>query len=204
VLFVHGYNESAKTAWGVMQSIVDGLGDAVTLVGFLWNSDGSIFDYEQDRKKAEESAGDLMNALIDLDCPHAVCHSMGNYLLQKAFELVNGATAPYVDKLAMVAADVDFDVLKTSNIAQVSGEILVMYCPADVALESSGILHGRARLGAIGPIWARVPNVQAVDCSSILPAELLDPVKTHGDYFKAPKCWDVIWRFFSESQGAAA
>ncbi len=204
VVFVHGYNESAKTAWGVGQSIVDGLGESVTIVFYLWPSSGSLFDYEQDRKKAEESAGDLMAAMIDLECPHAICHSMGNYALQKAFELVNGATAPYVDKLAMVAADVDFDVLRSTNIAQVSGEVLVMYCDVDPALLSSGVLHGRARLGAFGPMWAIAPNAKAVDCTGILPAELLDPVRLHGDYFKDPKCWDVIWRFFQESKGVAA
>lgn len=184
VVFVHGFNESAETTWGVMQALVDGFGDLVTLVGFLWNSRGSVLDYEQDRVSAAKSAGDLMNALIDLDCPDVIAHSMGNYVVQEALELVKGATAPYINRLVMVAADVDFNVLNTSNIAELSQQGTVMYSYRDGALWGSSDIHLAARLGMVGPGKECPKNFKGVNCTFRMPLDVIDPIKIHGYYFQ--------------------
>src|SRR5262249_12016352 len=126
VVFVHGFNESPARALGIGQALVDALPD-LTLVQYLWPSEGEVYDYEQDRIKVAASAGDILNCLRALDCPNVIAHSMGNFGVQEALKLVNGSTAPYIDKLVMIAPDVPFDALETSNISQLTNKGLVMY-----------------------------------------------------------------------------
>lgn len=154
VLFVHGYNESWQRDMDVSQAIFDGLGLDFTLIPFSWFSRGSVFDYFGDRQRAQKSAADLLEVLKALDCPNVIAHSMGNYLLQLSLALVNGTTEALINHLAMVAADVPQDVLlpSQSNIAQVCNSGVVMWSPADAALEGSSIIHGKLRLGALGPM----------------------------------------------------
>jgi esterase/lipase superfamily enzyme len=200
VLFIHGFNESWQRDMDVMQAVFDGLGPDVTLVGYSWPSQGNILEYLEDRVQAERSATDLLQCLRDLECPNVIAHSMGNFLLQKALE--SAGTAPCVDKLVMVAADVPFDALNTSNIAEMSNKVLVMYCPADGALLGSGIIHLGARLGLVGAGHAP-ENCQSVNCIGLLPAEL-NPVDLHGDYFRSGACWEVVCGFLAKKQAASA
>lgn len=196
VLFVHGYNESWTRDMDVMQAVVDGLGDDYTLIAFSWISEGSILDYIQDRTRAEKSAFDLLTVLINLDCPDVAAHSMGNFVLQKALEMANGSAERYVNNLVMVAADLPFDVLRTSNIAQCVKGITVLFCPLDPALAGSGVIHGlKPRLGMIGPFRPAPENCHSFDCSERLPA-CLNPIDVHGAYFRSPQCYELMKQAF--------
>lgn len=203
VAFVHGYNEDWKRDMDVTQAVRDGLEDDFSIVAYSWFSAGSIFEYFQDRARALKSAADLLEALEALDCPSVIAHSMGNFLLQKSLELVKGSARAYINHLAMVAADVPQDALKTSNIAQACRDGLVLWSPADVALAGSSIIHGGLRLGALGPLGDLPHNFKSIDCTGMLPAQL-NPVDLHGAYFKSEQCWQLIRGAFIEDRGAAA
>ncbi len=196
VLLIHGFNESWQGDMKLTELVSEGLGDDYTIVPFSWDSLGSVFAYLQDRERAARSAGDLMAALIDLTAvyrPRVIAHSMGNFLLQEALKLVTGATAAYMDRLVMVAADVPFDALATSNIAQLTERGTVMYSSRDGALLGSAALHVGERLGEGGP--GKPPycpaNFVGVNCRSKMPWYVL-PIDVHGYYFKSKDCMEAM------------
>ena len=203
VLFVHGFNESWEREQGIMQSVMDGFGEQFTLVSFSWISEGEVWAYLQDRSRAEHSAPDLLLTLQALGPVNVIAHSMGNFLLQQAvkYEHPPVLTERLIDGLAMVAADVPADVLKTSNLRLIAKRVLVLWCPEDGALLASGALHGGLRLGEAG-VWGGLPvNCLAVNCDTILPAT--DPVDLHGEYFKVPKVYELMTETFVPEAKAA-
>ena len=205
VLFIHGFNESWEREQGIMQAVMDGFGEQFTLISFSWISEGEVWAYLQDRSRAEHSAPDLLLALQALGPVNVIAHSMGNFLLQQAvkYEHPPVLTERLIDGLAMVAADVPADVLKTSNLALLAKRVLVLWCLEDAALGGSSIIHGGPRLGMTGPLGDAPANCQSVNCSGILPAQL-NPVDLHGEYFKVPKVYELMAETFSQSKGVAA
>lgn len=190
VVFVHGFNNSLDKAMGTLQALSDGLGDTYTLIAYCWPSDGSVLDYLQDRKRAELSAIDFLQALRDMECPNVIAHSMGNYLLQKAMDIAG--TAPCVNNLVMVAADVDFDALNKSQIANLSAYGTVMYSYRDGALWGSSDIHLAARLGLVGPGRECPPNFHGVNCTFKMSIEVVIPTAIHGEYFKSAECLSIM------------
>lgn len=206
VVFIHGYNESWERLMGLAQSVYDALGDAFTLLFFSWDSLGNIAAYAQDIFRAQQSAHDLLDVLASMNAPSVIAHSMGNYLLETALDRA-GQPGPgntfYVRNLAMVAADVPFDVLKTSKLAAYSLYGLVMYSPRDVVLGASSELHVAVpRLGLFGPIGGCPPNFTAVNCFGKMPWDVL-PTDIHGYYFRSKDCCDLMRTAMNHGLAAA-
>ncbi|HEY2497302.1 MAG TPA: alpha/beta fold hydrolase [Candidatus Angelobacter sp.] len=196
VLFIHGFNNGWQKDMDTTQAVLDGLGDAFTVVAFSWDSAGSVFEYLQDRVRAQKSASDLMEVLTALDKGtdgelNVIAHSMGNYLLQDALALDVEGT-PIVDELVMVAADVDFDALNVSKISELTHRGTVMYSYRDGALWGSSDIHLAARLGLVGPGKHCPANFKGVNCTFKMPMSVVDPVEIHGYYFRSPECYQIM------------
>lgn len=216
IVFVHGFNNAWDKAEGTVSAIQEGLPD-FQVVLFSWISAGEVLEYEQDRARARESATDLLNALIllkEVRLPHVLAHSMGNYVLQLAFDADDqpGQNPLLVDKLAMVAADVDNNVLDQDQaIARLTNKGMVFYSALDGALQDSTVLHaieinGRPRLGLCGPSGHLPANFAEMDCTKQLVnwKDVLDPLKTHGAYFQEKFFYDALNQFFGKAKAAAS
>jgi esterase/lipase superfamily enzyme len=173
-LFVHGYNSTWADAVRRYQSICnrlflgsDGLGLCVL---FTWPSFGSPADYLPDRSHARESAADLAAVLAVLydwlvkkqvdgaTDPTKACraktsliaHSMGNYVLQKAMQLVwtrknQPLLVSLLNQLLMVAADVDNDLFKAGEAVEKGMEML---SPTSHTVLPRSTLGGTLSLGS--------------------------------------------------------
>ena len=206
-VFVHGYNNTWVDAASRYQSIVNRLYSGDNSLGlclfFTWPSNGSPEAYLPDRADARESALDLGDVLSEIydwmllkqaaaaDDPANGCraklsviaHSMGNYVLQKAMQLVwtrknRPLLVSLVNQLLMVAADVDNDLFRSGEtiddrdgdaIANLSYRVTALYTGLDPVLGiSAGLKHfGKRRLGRSGlDKKFDVPdNVWDVDCT---------------------------------------
>lgn len=186
LVFIHGFNNSWAKDMETFQEICANLGDDSTVIAYSWDSLGSVFDYLQDRCRAEQSGADLLLLLQALYLPNAnlpnvIAHSMGNFLLQMALEK---SEKPCIHNLVMVAADVDCDVLKSSKIAQWTGNGLVLYSQLDGALMASTEIHGLIpRLGLTGAARGYPPNFSGVNCTMLMPFHF-DFVDNHSFYFQ--------------------
>jgi esterase/lipase superfamily enzyme len=230
-LFIHGYNTTWQEAARLYQQIVEGLfsGDQSlgTCVLFTWPSKGSPADYLPDRSDAAASAPALAELLEDLydwladrqqdaarDPARAckaktslIAHSMGNYVLQKAMQVVwtrknQPLLVSLLNQLLMVAADVDNDLFKSGEtvdrsdgdaIANLSYRITVLFSGLDEILGlSAGLKHfGKRRLGRSGldPTVPVPDNVWQYDCSPLFEGAQRG---IHGGYFEHPPVFDLM------------
>jgi esterase/lipase superfamily enzyme len=126
VFFVHGYNQGIDDVAAQQGMIIDGLaraGLSCTVIAFDWPSTKDTFTYLPQVDVAKVSAISLVNAAIRPflatqtdDCKiavHAICHSMGAFLLREAFDhaddgLTTGSDWA-VNQLLIVAGDVEAD-----------------------------------------------------------------------------------------------
>lgn len=211
VLNIHGYNVSWEEAVGgaialqfMLNSKLEQDNQKVTVVLFSWPSNGSMMPfaaYKSDRTDARDSGKAVGRAMLKLRdylgtlkkdakkekeqlCNqdiHLLCHSMGNYLLQKAienkFEGYHGSYAfPRIFKqIFLCAADVKDDVLEGNNglsrLHEMASNITVYYNNGDTALHISEYTKNLSeRLGQVGNAHpALVHNkVHQVDCSPIV------------------------------------
>jgi esterase/lipase superfamily enzyme len=230
-LFVHGYNTTWGEAARVYQGIANGLfaGDQSlgTCVLFTWPSKGSPADYLPDRSEAAASAPALAGLLEDLydwladrqqDAardPALACkaktsliaHSMGNYVLQKAMQVVwtrknQPLLVSLLNQLLMVAADVDNDLFKSGEnvdrsdgdaIANLTYRVTVLFSGLDEILGlSAGLKHfGKRRLGRSGldPSVPTPDNVWQYDCSPLFEGQ---EGGVHGAYFEHRPVFDFM------------
>ena len=206
-VFVHGYNNSWDGAATRYQSICNRLYSGPDSLGlclfYTWPSNGSVEAYLPDRADARESGmhlGEVLSTIYDwmlrkqLDAsedPAQACkaklsviaHSMGNYVLQKAMQIVwtrknRPLLVSLVNQLLMVAADVDNDLFRSGEknddrdgdaIANLCYRVTALYTGLDPVLGiSAGLKHyGKRRLGRSGlDKKFDVPdNVWDVDCT---------------------------------------
>ncbi len=162
----------------------DGLG---VIVLYTWPSNGRVTDYLADRQDAEASRTALAELFVALhdhviamqrlaartDDEEKLCrakisviaHSMGNYVMQNALatasqQLNNPQLVTLIHQLAMVAADVDNDLLQESKPTDSDGSLMANLCYRITALysgldqvlgASAGLKHfGTRRLGRSG------------------------------------------------------
>lgn len=223
--FIHGYNNDWADAATRYRKIQDTLFSKDEKLGFSilfsWPSDGMKVAYLPDREDARRCAPDLADVFSTLydwllerqeiaaRDPERACraklsviaHSMGNYVLQKAMQLVwtrknQPLLVSLINQLLMVAADVDNDLFgsgerteKTDGdaIANLSYRVTALYSGLDSVLGmSAGLKHfGKRRLGRSGldRTVPRPDNVWDVDCT---PFFTNDKDSIHSAYFEVP------------------
>lgn len=210
ILFVHGFNNSWGRADDTLSAIQDDLQDYQAIL-FSWISEGRMdpIAYEQDRARARESAKDLLNAILLLDQPNVIAHSMGNYVLQLAIQAAanSAQSKPLITSLAMVAADIDNTALRDRSFEAQVKRGMVFYCLNDGALDGSALLHaielnGLPRLGMTGPL-GHPANFTAVDCTGKL-TDVLDPIRKHGAYFTKAWFYAILRTILAGVKAAAA
>ncbi len=225
-LFVHGYNNDWKDAALRYQSLCTRLFEPNQLgicILFTWPSDGMVTNYLPDRSDARGSAPDLAQLLGNLydwliqkqeDTGGKACraktsmiaHSMGNYLLQNAMQLVwtrknQPLLTSLLNQLIMVAADVDNDLFKSGEqtdgsdgdaIANLTYRVTALYTGLDDVLGmSAGLKHfGKRRLGRSGldTRYETPDNVWHYDCTRFLEKA----PSTHSAYFEVDKTIDLM------------
>ena len=163
-VFVHGYNNTWADAASRYRSICDRLYSGPDSLGlclfFTWPSQGSPEAYLPDRADAQMSAldlGDVLSQIYDWmlrkqtdaaadparGCRAkltVIAHSMGNYVLQKAMQLVwtrknRPRLVSLVNQLLMVAADVDNDLFRSGEkVDDRDGDAIVNLCYRVTAL----------------------------------------------------------------------
>lgn len=209
--FIHGYNNTYQDAIEKYRSLCANLFNKTGIgILFNWPSNGNIIGYLADREDAELCSKDFADILCELydweinanQFCHTkisiIAHSMGNYLLQKAMQVVwNRKNQPLlmslINQLIMVAADVDNDLFKSGEyidksdgdaMANLIYRITSLYSGLDVALGmSAGLKHfGKRRLGRSG-LDRNQPlpdNVWDIDCSQYFSNNL----SIHSMYFE--------------------
>lgn len=229
-LFIHGYNNSWSDSTHRYQKIANDIfatEDLGICVLFSWPSDGMELGYLPDREEARRCAGDLAYILSELydwldkkqkegaATPSKACraktsviaHSMGNYLLQNAAQVVwtrknQPLLISLINQLVMVAADVDNDLFKSGEsldksdgdaLANLCYRITALYTGRDNVLGmSAGLKHfGKRRLGRSGldKDYPTPDNVTEIDCSQIIPN---DAKNIHSSYFNHEKPMSLI------------
>ena len=222
--FIHGYNTDWADAVQRYQGVQDTIfsdGRMGFCVLFSWPSDGMKIAYLPDREDARRCAPDVAHVFSavydwllerqtlaarqpDKACRakiSVIAHSMGNYVLQKAMQLVwtrknQPLLVSLINQLLMVAADVDNDLFRTDEsgektdgdaIANLTYRITALYSGRDAVLGmSAGLKHfGKRRLGRSG-LDETVPNpdnVWDMDCTSFFKDY---DASIHSAYFEVP------------------
>jgi esterase/lipase superfamily enzyme len=225
-IFIHGYNNSWSDAAMRYQQLCDKLFSGPDSLGvclfFTWPSDDMRLGYLPDRIDARKAAPDLADVLSELydfllekqemgvEQPKKACkaktsiiaHSMGNFVLQKAMQLVwtrknRPLLLSLINQLLMVAADVDNDVFKSGEtvdgsdgdaIANLCYRVTAFYSGRDSVLGlSAGLKHfGKRRLGRSGidRTYPVSDNIWDIDCSNLFAP---NQKNIHSAYFEEEK-----------------
>lgn len=234
MIYIHGYNVCWEAAVGgalALQFMLNSHRQAddkkVIVVLFSWPSDGSMMPfaaYRSDRCDARDSGRAVGRAFLKLRqflatlrveakndreklCEHdlhLLCHSMGNYVLQKSLEskligYSGGSALPRMFKhIFLCAPDVNDDALEGNNglsrLHELASNVTIYYNQEDRALAiSQHTKNHQERLGGAGNAHpALVHNkVHQVDCSDIVRGFV-----EHGYYLWATVNKD-IWQSIS-------
>jgi esterase/lipase superfamily enzyme len=111
----------------------------------------------------------------NLPVVHIVAHSMGNYVLRNAIQLIPAKerSKTLFESAFLMAADEDYEALSMANelkpLITLAKKVPVYKNGGDVALSASNVINHHARLGAWGPRdLAKLPKtVTSVDCSDV-------------------------------------
>ena len=187
LIFIHGYNVAWEEAVGSALALQEMLNfDAVggqkriVVVLFTWPSDGRALpfvSYKSDRTEAGGSGGAVGRGFLRLRdflirlrrndsrlCNqelHILCHSMGNYVLQKAIKKLaqhsNGQAIPRIfDHVLMCAPDVNDDVLEKGNalarLHEITRNVTVYFNTGDLALPRFGLYERQPRTDSAVPV----------------------------------------------------
>jgi esterase/lipase superfamily enzyme len=172
-VFVHGFNVSFENALRRTAQLSYDLGYAGAAIAFSWPSQGSALAYYHDVTNADTSAAALRAFLVDLSDKsgattiHLIAHSMGNRVLGRAMETMAArpATDPHFKEIALLAPDVDADLLRQMSAAiRVRAERVTLYSSThDEALRLSSKLAGKPRAGQKVLI---ISGIQSIDAST--------------------------------------
>jgi esterase/lipase superfamily enzyme len=155
---------------------------------FSWPSQGKLDlpSYKADRDAAVKSANSVADSLrklftvlaalkTNLPVLHIVAHSMGNYVLQNAVQLIPAKerSKTLFESAFLMAADVNYDALSKAKelgpLIKLAKKVPVYKNGGDFALSLSNLINGYPRLGAWGPRdLSKLPmTVTSVDCSDV-------------------------------------
>lgn len=155
---------------------------------FSWPSQGKVDipSYKADRDAAAKSANAIADSLrklfavlaatkSNLPILHIVAHSMGNYALRNAIQLIPAKerSKTLFESAFLMAADEDYDALSKANelkpLVTLAKKVPVYKNGGDLALSLSNVINGVPRLGTWGPRdLSKLPKtVTSVDCSDV-------------------------------------
>jgi esterase/lipase superfamily enzyme len=159
---------------------------------FSWPANGrvNLKDYKADQVDAKKSAAAIADALLDLfrflvslkKAPkpilNIVAHSMGNYALSHAIQIVRDRepdkikTDLFTGALLMAADEVDNGLSKADTLAplvKLSRRVACYYAGGDGALTMSQLVNGNVRLGMVGPrnLINLSDKITSIDCSDV-------------------------------------
>lgn len=155
---------------------------------FSWPSQGKLDlpSYKADRDAAMKSANAIADSLrklfavlvrlkVNLPVLHIVAHSMGNYALRNAVQLIPAKERDerVFESAFLMAADENYDSLSKAKefqpIITLAKKVAVYKNGGDLALSVSNVVNNYPRLGAWGPRDLRkLPaTVTSVDCSDV-------------------------------------
>jgi len=155
---------------------------------FSWPSQGTLdlTGYKADRDASMKSAHAIADSLRKLFAVlkplkeklpvlHIVAHSMGNYALRYALQLIPARerNTRMFESAFLMAADENYDSLSKTNelkpLITVAKKIAVYKNGGDLALSVSAIINNYARLGAWGPRNLRTlpTTVTSIDSSDV-------------------------------------
>lgn len=161
---------------------------AADIFCFSWPSQGKLDlpSYKADRDAAVKSANAVADSLrklfkilatlkANLPVLHMVAHSMGNYVLQNAVQLIptKERSKTLFESAFLMAADVNYDSLSKAKelgpLIKLAKKVPVYKNGGDFALSLSNFINGYPRLGAWGPRdLSKLPTtVTSVDCSGV-------------------------------------
>lgn len=162
--------------------------NAADVFCFSWPSLGilDIPSYKADRVAAAKSANAVADSLrklfavltalkANLPVLHIVAHSMGNYALRNAIQLipVRERSKVLFESTFLMAADENYDALSKDKelkpLIKLAKKVPVYKNGGDLALSLSNVINGQPRLGAWGPRdLSKLPKtVTSVDCSDV-------------------------------------
>lgn len=212
LLYIHGFanpfDETVLRAAQIQAFYNTVLNTKLNVFLFSWPSDGEVLFYDpyfRDRADAESSGEALARGIMmlarymrNLDaadycerCVHIMAHSMGNYAfvhgIKALKQRLEGRQAKIFDKVFLMAADADHDVLtndeKLAFLPKIAREVCVYHTDRDRALTISDRTKGNPeRLGAEGPpnAFALPDKVSVIDVSDVLYAD--DDLTNHQYY----------------------
>lgn len=155
---------------------------------FSWPSQGKLDlpSYKADRDAAAKSANAVADSLrklfavltalkANLPVLHIVAHSMGNYVLRNAVQLIPAKerSKTLFESAFLMAADENYDSLSKAKelgpLIKLAKKVPVYKNGGDFALSLSNLINGYPRLGAWGPRdLSKLPmTVTSVDCSDV-------------------------------------
>jgi len=213
LFFVHGFNESIDDVLLRQGDIAAGLAGKLDclVVSFDWPSEAETFAYLPDLDTAKRTAIDLVNAGIRPliaaqtdDCRvavHALCHSMGAYVVREALDHADDGTVTGSDwalnQLVLIAGDVEASDFvdgnkDTESMLGHAYRLTNYFNKYDEALQISNVkrLGVEPRVGRVGlPLDAPAKTVN-VDCS-----DHFQHIRRPGDGVAAALSWSHGWYF---------
>lgn len=159
---------------------------ALTLT-VIWHTDYRLYNYTRRlcKNRAEVFAPSFWSAVLTLrdllnerglaGKTHLMCHSMGNYFLEKMLPVKPKADKPLFQEFVMAAADVrdDFYEKQHLTIGRLSHRTLAINNRKDFALAVSKWLNRQARLGKYPPQYLhnKYASIFATDVSEVRDVE---------------------------------
>jgi esterase/lipase superfamily enzyme len=187
VILLPGFDSTFKDSMSRAAQIADAY-RAAEVFCFSWPSQGKLDlpGYSADRDAALKSANAIADSLRKLftfvagmqEPPpplHVVAHSMGNYALRNAIQIIPPAdrARTMFEGAFLMAADEDDDALSKANelgpLITLAKKVTVYRNSGDYALAVSQEIHHYARLGAWGPrnLETLPKTVTSIDCSDV-------------------------------------
>jgi esterase/lipase superfamily enzyme len=210
---VHGFNVGIADVNAEHNNVKAGLVGKFpcTIISLDWPSWTSTFAYLAELDTAKHTAINLVNAGVKpllaaqtKDCRvavHALCHSMGAYVLREALDHADDGIATGTDwtlnQLVLIAGDVDADDFvdgnkDTESMLGHAYRLTNYFSHYDQALQISNVKRAGVapRAGRVGlPDNAPAKTVN-VDCSAHF-----DTIRRPGDDLAAALSWSHSWYF---------
>jgi len=187
LVFLPGFDSNFMDSISRAAQIADAY-KAAEVFCFAWPSQGRLDlpGYLEDREAALKSAEAVADSLRKLfaflsameAAPpplHIVAHSMGNYALRNAIQLIpaNERNRTLFEGALLMAADEDDDALSKANelapLITLAKKVAVYKNSGDFALAASQVINNSGRLGAWGPrnLETLPSTVTSIDCSDV-------------------------------------
>jgi esterase/lipase superfamily enzyme len=223
VIFIHGLGykfADVISQCATMKALYAGYGADATYLAFDWCESGQevggLFNLEQpyfhSQADAKASAPQIaeflgqiaaLRARLPAACPVMVlAHSMGNFALAGALDLLPAGTGAIFDHVILAAADEQWDSFGLSDSSRLGrlpaltrGLITIYFGRDDGALRlsQSALVNGVQRLGFDGPKGRHDATLfppdrfRLIDCTADEQGGILNPGETHSYYLTDPE-----------------